>query len=140
MEDIIKHNGIIESINGTHIRVKIIQASACAACKAVDLCKAADSKEKLIDVFDKNATEFFPGEQVSLYGTTRMGMQAVLLGFGLPFLIMIGVLFIMISITRDEGISALIALLSLIPYYIVLSFFKKKLSKRFSFTLKSINN
>ena len=140
MEDIIKHSGIIESVNGTHIRVKIVQASACAACKAVNLCKAAESKEKLIDVYDENANEFFPGEQVSLYGTTRMGMQAVLLGFGLPFLVMMVVLFIVISVTENEGISALIALLSLIPYYIALSFFKKKLSKRFFFTLKPINN
>lgn len=136
MGDIVKHNGIIESIEGTHIRVKIVQASACTACKAVDLCKTADSKEKLVDVFDKNATDFFPGEQVFLYGTTRKGMQAVLLSFGLPFLVMVIVLFIAISITGDEGVSALIALLSLIPYYIVLCFFKKKLSKRFSFTLE----
>ena len=50
MADIIKHQGIVENINSSHIKVRIVQTSACAACSAKGHCASADTKEKIIDV------------------------------------------------------------------------------------------
>ena len=51
MADVIKHDGVVDSIEGNCIHVRIVQASACAACGAKSLCSAAESKEKIVDVY-----------------------------------------------------------------------------------------
>ena len=89
MTDIIKHRGIVENIEGSHVRVRIVQTSACSACSVKGHCNASESKEKLIDVFDMKASSYRIGEEVMIYGTTSMGMQAVLLAFGIPFLVLL---------------------------------------------------
>ena len=35
MTDIIKHRGIVENIEGSHVRVRIVQTSACSACSCL---------------------------------------------------------------------------------------------------------
>lgn len=139
MTDIIKHRGIVENIDGSHIQVRIIQTSACSACSAKGHCNASESKEKLIDVYDTKASSYQKGEEVMLYGTTSMGMQAVLLAFGVPFLVLLITLFVAIRLTDGNELkSALIALLALIPYYLIIYVCRNKLSKKFSFTLEPI--
>ena len=50
MANTIKHQGIVENINGSHLQVRIIQTSACASCSVKGHCTSADTKEKLVDV------------------------------------------------------------------------------------------
>lgn len=141
MTDIIKHRGIVENIRGSHIQVRITQTSACSACSVKGHCNASESKEKLVDVYDAKASSYRVGEEVMLYGTTSMGMQAVMLAFGVPFLILLITLFISMRLTDgDELLSAVIALLALIPYYLIIYICRNKLSKKFSFTLEPIKN
>ena len=136
MADIIKHRGRVESVNGSHIVVRIIQTSACSACSIKGHCNASESKEKLIDVYKANAS-YQVGEEVVLCGTTSMGMQAVLLAFGVPLLILLLALAISIHLTNDDAlISSLVGLLSIVPYYLVIYFCKDKLKKTFSFTIE----
>lgn len=139
MTDIIKHRGIVENIDGSHIRVRIVQTSACSACSVKGHCNASESKEKLIDVFEPKAASYRTGEEVMLYGTTSMGMQAVFLAFGVPFLVLLAALFLAMHFTgRDELASAVIALLALVPYYAVIYLCRSKLSRKFSFTIEPI--
>ena len=136
MADIIKHRGRVESVNGSHIVVRIIQTSACSACSIKGHCNASESKEKLIDVYEANAS-YQVGEEVVLCGTTSMGMQAVLLAFGIPLLHIFLAVFIAMKVTGgDELLSSLIALVSVVPYFIVIYFIKDKLNKTFSFTIE----
>lgn len=138
MTNIIKHSGIVERVDGSHISVKIMQTSACAACKVKGYCSSADSQEKIIDIYDPD-TYYKVGEEVMVYATVSMGMQAVLISFIIPFIIIMAVLFGMMAFTlQDELLSAVTALMSLIPYYIILYLFRNRLKKKFSFTLKPI--
>ncbi|WP_455671533.1 SoxR reducing system RseC family protein [Phocaeicola sp.] len=139
MTDIIKHRGIVENIKGSHVVVRITQTSACAACSVKGHCNASESKDKLIDVFDTKASSYQVGEEVMLYGTTSMGMQAVLLAFGVPFLILLITLFVTMRLTDGNELrSAIISLLALVPYYLIIYVCRNKLSKKFSFTLEPI--
>lgn len=141
MTDTIKHLGTVEHIEGTHMQVRIVQTSACSSCTAKAYCHSSESKEKLIDIYDTDTSGFRLGEEVMIYGTTSMGMRAVVLAFGIPFLILIIALFIAYSCMEgDEVLSGMIALLSVVPYYAILYLCKDKLKKKFSFTLKTINN
>ena len=58
MANTIKHQGIVENINGSHVMVRIVQTSACAACSAKGHCASADTKEKMIDVISNDASSY----------------------------------------------------------------------------------
>ena len=136
MADIIKHRGIVEKVEGSHVVVRIVQTSACAACSAKGLCNASESKEKQIDVYEVNAS-YRIGEEVVLIGTTSMGMRAVALAFGVPLLLLILALFVTMRVTDGDAlVSSLVALLAVVPYYLVIYFMKDKLNKTFSFTIE----
>ena len=136
MADIIKHRGIVEKIEGSHVVVRIVQTSACSACSAKGLCNASESKEKQIDVYEVNAS-YRIGEEVVLCGSTSMGMKAVILAFGVPVLILLAALFVTMRVTDgDSLLSAVIALSAVIPYYLVIYLMKDKLNKTFSFVIE----
>lgn len=140
MADLIKHQGIIEKVDGQHVIVRIVQTSACSACSAKGLCNASESKEKRIDVYHVEDS-FQVGEEVVLCGATSMGMQAVVLAFGIPVLLLLFVLFVTMRITDGDALfSALIALGAIVPYYIIIYVCRGKLNKTFSFTIERHNN
>ena len=136
MADIIKHRGIVEKVDGSHIVVRIVQTSACSACSAKGLCNASESKEKQIDVYEANPS-YQIGEEVMVCGTTSMGMRAVLLAFGVPLLILVLALGLSMKLTGEDALlSSVIALFSVVPYYIGIYFCKDKLNRTFSFTIE----
>lgn len=139
MANTIKHQGIVENINGSHLQVRIIQTSACASCSIKGHCSSADTKEKLIDVTDDNVSSYQPGDRVWVIGELSMGVMAVLLAFILPFLVLIFSLFIFMTIWNDELGSALCSLALLIPYYYILWLNKSRLGKKFSFSISPMN-
>lgn len=141
MADVIKHRGVIQAINGSHVVVRIVQTSACSACSVKGHCNASESKDKLVDVYGVKLESYHVGEEVIVCGTTSMGMRAVVLAFGVPFLVLILTLLLALSLTDgDELLSAVVALLALIPYYLLIYLYRDKLSKRFSFMIETINN
>ncbi|WP_455593183.1 SoxR reducing system RseC family protein [Bacteroides sp.] len=139
MTNIITHQGIVENINGSQVSVRIIQTSACSACSVKGHCSSADSKEKVIEVTDTSSS-YRVGDSVTLVGTTSMGMQAVLFAFVLPFFVLIVALFLFMALTQNELYAALAALAVLVPYYYIIWLNKSRLKRKFSFTIKPINN
>ena len=136
MADIIKHRGIVEKIDGSHVVVRIVQTSACSACSAKGLCNASESKEKQIDVYEVNPA-YRIGEEVVLCGSTSMGMKAVFLAFGIPVLLLLAALFVTMRITDGDALlAAIVALLAVVPYFVVIYLMKDKMNKTFSFVIE----
>ena len=136
----IKHLGIVENIQGSHLSVRIVQTSACAACSVKGHCSSADSKDKIIDIIDTAASSYRVGEKVMVIGETSMGMMAVVLAFIIPFILLIFSLFLFMALMENELYSALLSLAILISYYFILWLNKTRLKQKFSFTIKPINN
>ena len=136
----IKHLGIVENIQGSHLSVRIVQTSACAACSVKGHCSSADSKDKIIDIIDTAAASYQVGENVMVVGETSMGMQAVALAFIIPFVLLIFTLFLFMALIENELYAALLSLTVLVPYYYILWLNKTRLKQKFSFTIKPINN
>ena len=136
----IKHLGIVENIQGSHLSVRIVQTSACAACSVKGHCSSADSKDKIIDIIDTAAASYQVGENVMVVGETSMGMQAVALAFIIPFVLLIFTLFLFMALIENELYAALLSLAILVPYYFILWLNKTRLKQKFSFTIKPINN
>jgi sigma-E factor negative regulatory protein RseC len=130
----IKHDGIVIAVNanGT-VRVKIVQTSACAACKAKAMCASTESKEKEIEAIGDGLLAV--GDTAEVLVQQKLGWKAVLLAYILPFVVMLGVVVIGNGLqVRGEEIVGTIALCAMGVYYIVLGFFKDKIQKEFSFT------
>lgn len=137
MNQIIRHSGVVEHIEGGCVHVRIVQTSACAACKVAGYCNAAESKEKIIDVYtDTNAHQFTEGQPVVVTTSTQMATRALLWGFGLPFLLLVVVLFATWLLMAHEGWAALCALASLIPYYIMLWLLRDKMRQELAFSIE----
>ena len=82
MENSVRHEGTIESIEDRHIRVRIVQNSACAACKVASRCNASESKIKIVDVYDEEAAKTHQvGDSVVVSTSSRSAGRALLLGF-----------------------------------------------------------
>ena len=147
----IRHDGIIIALNEDGIaRVRIVQTSACSACKAKAMCASAESKEKEMDVvligdeamrLRGESMNYKVGDEVEVMVQQRMGWKAVILAYLLPFFVMLAVICVGNGLLNvREEVLGTIALCAMAVYYIVLGLFKNKLQKEFSFTAKKKNN
>ena len=132
----IKHSGIVDSVEDECVHVRILQSSACSACKVASHCNASETKEKLIDVVDVQAAVYRPGDLVTVVADASVGFRASVLGYLLPLALMVITLVVVLAITRSEGAAALSALGVLIPYYIVLYLLREKMKTKLSFTIE----
>ena len=166
--EMIKHDGIIIALNedGTAL-VRIVQTSACAACKAKAMCASTESAEKEMRVQlaypqplpigkgENTAHQTYAiGDEVEVMVQQKMGWKAVVLAYLLPFFVMLAVIFMGNGLlamgdgatgllgdeAKREAVLGTIALCAMALYYIVLGLFKDKLQKEFSFTAKKKNN
>ena len=131
----ISHSGIIESIDEKCIHVRIAQTSACAACKVASYCNAAESKEKIVDVY-KAAGNLKVGDAVTVTTSSQIATQALLYGFAYPFVLLICVLAIVLWLTGNEATAGLSALGSLLPYYSLLYLLRNRHRDQFAFDIE----
>ena len=147
----IKHDGIIIALNedGTAL-VRIVQTSACAACKAKAMCASAESAEKEMTVVLLDDEQWAVGNEVEVMVQQKMGWKAVVLAYLLPFFVMLAVMFVGNGLlamgdratgilgdeAKREAVLGTIALCAMALYYLVLGMFKDRLQKEFSFTAR----
>ena len=151
----IKHDGIIIALNEDGIAlVRIVQTSACSACKAKAMCASAESAEKEMTVVLLDDEQWAVGDEVEVMVQQKMGWKAVVLAYLLPFFVMLAVMFIGNGLlamgdgatgllgdeAKREAVLGTVALCAMALYYLVLGMFKDKLQKEFSFTAKKKNN
>lgn len=136
MTNKIKHSGIIDSIDGNRAVVRILQSSACSACKVAAHCNSSETKEKLVEVRVGEGQGFQKGDPVVVLADTAVGFRASLYGYILPLVVMIVTLIFVLKVTKSEGTAALSALGVLAPYYLMLYFFRNRIKKRLTFELQ----
>ena len=116
--------------------MRILQTSACAACKVASHCNASDKKVKIIEVFCDDAASYQIGQEVRVTASRQVAANALLLSFGLPFLLLMLILIVTLKLSGNEGIAAIAAIASLVPYYLVLWLFKDRIRQRLAFALE----
>ncbi len=134
----IEHKGIITETADNKVKVSIMQDSVCAKCSVKEICDMSEKEEKIIDIQTFDAKSFKSGDKVNVFYKQTLGFRALFLGYLLPFLIVLVSLIIMMLITGQEGLSGLVALGLLVPYYLILYFKKNKLKKTFAFSVAKI--
>ena len=135
MDELIRHTGIVSGINGELAHVQIVQSSACSACKAKSMCMSTESQQKELDAVMLEPMQ--AGDRVEVEVREHLAWKAVLLAYVLPFIVMMSVIAVLDVLTGwDEAIVGTIALCSIALYYLVLSQFKHRLQKQFTFTAR----
>ncbi|MBQ0046026.1 MAG: SoxR reducing system RseC family protein [Prevotellaceae bacterium] len=138
MKDTIEHQGVIESIDGSHIRVNIVQQAACGACKVKSMCSQSEQKEKIVDVYEADASSRRSvGDSVTVCGTLTMGKQAVLLAFTIPLAITVVWMFVALAWLKMDELQAVVLLCGpLLVYFFWMYVMRDKIAKRFAFWIK----
>ena len=80
--------------------------------------------------------EIYIGDKVILSCQKSNIHQAVFLAFVLPFILILITLIILLRVISNEVILGFISLSVLLPYYVILSFFKVKLRSKFKFDIR----
>lgn len=132
-KDVINHKGIVQGISNNSVIVSIISATACSGCHAEGQCSLSGKQEKTIEVTGNYNVA--PGDTVTILMQKSMGFAALLYGYLLPLFSVVLILILLTSSGMQELASGLLSLAILIPYYIILFLFRKRISKKFSFTL-----
>ena len=89
-----------------------------------------------MDVFCCDSAKYRTGQEVTVCASKDVAEKALLLGFGWPFLILVGVLVIALYVLNDEGLAALCALLALVPYYLVLYLCRDRIGQKLTFSIE----
>lgn len=135
MSSEIRHSGVVDAVHGQVVTVRILQASACSGCHAAGICRASESKEKLVQVDCSDASSYQVGQNVTVSGQERLAVRALVLAFGMPLLLMLTALVATVTVTGNEKTAAAAAFLVLVPYYLVLFLMRDRIKKEFVFKI-----
>lgn len=132
------HSGLVKEVGERGIIVSIISQSACASCHAKGACSASDQQEKEVEINSWQG-EFHVGDRVEVVVRESQGFMALFFAYILPLLLLLIALISFLALLGNEGLAALAALSILIPYYIGLFYFRNRLRKALSFTIKKLD-
>ena len=133
----IEQQGIVESTDDGVVSIKISQVSACSACHSKTVCALFGTGEKIIDITD-NTGNYQRGDRVGISISQSMGTKAIMLGYFIPFLLIMVTLIVLTNSGINEWKTGLLSLAILIPYYGLLYVFRHKLRNHFIFKLNKI--
>lgn len=128
-KEIFTHLGSVSKIRGNSVFVILSQNVHCSSCNAKSACGVSESQTKELEIVNPVDT-FKVNELVQVELKKGVGMNAVFWAYVAPFILLMTVL-LATSAFLPEWQSGLLALIILVPYYLVLhqmnAFFKKKL-------------
>jgi len=135
MNEKIVHDGIIDRIENKTVFVRIISKSACVSCHSKTMCSVSEMTEKIIEIKEM-VSGYEVGQSVKVVLDRSLGDRAVLLGYFIPFCVLILTLLISSSFLNELW-AGLLSVAVLFPYYLLLYLFKSRLAKTFSFHIDS---
>jgi len=131
----IEQKGTVEVITDRYIRVSIQRDTACGHCHAQSMCALGDESRRSIEVMN-TGTEVRIGDAVDVNISRSAGNKAVFLAYFLPFVLLMASLLILQSLGVKEWITGVVSLSILVPYYLVLYFFRNTLKRTFIFSIR----
>ncbi len=129
----IQHTGIVHSISGKIVTVKVLAHPACSSCHASGICGSAGSVEKLFSF--PTDTEVTEGQRVVVTTSLTTGFRALLFGYLVPFLALLVTIILLTLAGASELVAGLTALVSVALYYLVLYLLRNRIGKRIVFNL-----
>ena len=135
-QETISHEGFVTKITDDELEIKILAQSACAACHAKSACGMGEQAEKILTVPRPKDKNFTLMQKVNVKMAIGQGNKAAVLAYLIPIILLMTVLFVCLGLGLSEGLSALLSIIALIPYYIVLYSKREKLKKKFEYYIE----
>lgn len=135
-EETISHEGVVTKITDDELEIKIVSQSACAACHAKSACGMGEQAEKILTVPRPKDQQYALMQKVNVTMAVGQGNKAAVLAYLIPIVLLLAVLFICLGLGLNEGLSALISIAVLVPYYIILYSQRDKLKQRFEYRIE----
>jgi sigma-E factor negative regulatory protein RseC len=134
--DIISHEGVVKNApgNGT-AEVDIITGSACSGCHAKSACSLGSTEVKTITV--KSNAALSPGDRVTVTMEQSQGYRALMIGYVMPFLVLIAAFAILTAAGAGELAAALLSFGALGVYYAGVWIFRARIGEKFEFKIKN---
>lgn len=132
----IKHSGVIKEIDEHQYYVSIVAQSACVSCSAKSVCNVSEMKDEIVEVPRTKTENFAIGDKVDILMEKSLGTKAVMLGYIIPFLIVLVTLIVSLNLIGNEGIAGLISIGILVPYYLILYVNRDRLKSAFRFRIR----
>lgn len=128
------HKGVVRKSDNESVTVIITPESACSGCHAEGSCSLSGKVEKSVIV--KGRYNLNEGDNVTVSMKQSTGFTALFLGYVVPLIIVITSLIILVSLSYTELIAGLVSISSLLPYYLLLYLFRKRINDSFIFSIK----
>lgn len=132
----IEHEGIIVAKEYQKLSIEITNKSMCGGCNARELCSSADVKQKIIEIEAPSAASYTIGDKVTVVGSRRLALYAVVLAYVLPLIVVVAVLIACKQMGYSDGVAGGMSLAALPPYYLILYTLRNKLRKELIFRIK----
>lgn len=137
--DRVEHEGVVTDISDTHICVEILSKSACSSCHAKTVCAAGDAETKAIEIplsLSILSSGYKVGDKVNLVMASSLGTSAVWLAYVAPLALLLASLATFSFAGVGELYVGLCSIGVVVTYYLVLSLFKDRLSRIFTFSIE----
>lgn len=134
----ISHEGIIQSIDGQNVTVKLTVQSACAGCHAKNICGAADSSDKIVTARNADDTSFEIGEKVRVEIGQSLAAKAIVICYLLPFIVLLASFCISSYLIQNELICVGITFGCTIAYYFFVWLFHGKIERKATFHITKL--
>jgi sigma-E factor negative regulatory protein RseC len=103
------------------------------------MCYFGEGTERIIEISDF-PTDTKIGDSVEILISRSMGNKAIVLGYLIPFLLLIGTLIVLTQFGVRDWISGLLSMAALLPYFLILYMLRDSLRKTFMLSARKNEN
>jgi positive regulator of sigma E activity len=122
----ISHLGLVTNYHDDKAVIQLVDFEACEKCSLSGLCGIEKEDKSRLEIVSDS---LHIGDTVNVQLIPRTGLNATFWAYFLPFLLVIFVLVLSLSLQWPEGISGMLALCTIPIYYVGLSLFRKQIAK-----------
>jgi len=119
--------------NGT-AEVEILVSGSCSGCQAKSVCSAGKSDTKVITA--KCDVPLHPGDRVTVEMPLSQGFNALLIGYIIPFVVLIAVFIAASAAGAGELVSALLSFAAIGCWYLAVWLLRGRIGEKFEFKIK----
>lgn len=131
----ITHEGRVLSVPGDGTaEVEILVAGACSGCQAKSVCSAGKSETKVITA--KCDAPLQPGDNVRVEMKLSQGFEALLIGYIIPFIVLVTAFVAALLAGAGELASALISFAAIGCWYLAVWLLRGRIGEKFEFKIK----
>lgn len=134
----VSHEGVVQSINGSKVMVRMTVSSACAGCHAKSICGVADRRDKVVETLNTTTASYEVGEKVMVQMRQTLAAKAILICYLFPFIVLFASFCLMYLVSQHELLNVLVSFAATAIYFFFVWLFRKKIEKNVVFVISKI--